>query len=255
MAPEDPIVEVIQFVSTHQCLADPSLLQALRNIVQGWQEKGLKGQYWGATIEKPNNIYWVLCEFTGPVFAYNRDKVAVWQSRAHAAAFAADPLYPEFVQRRQSLATTPLCVEAPVTAVDIYKAFGTCTEETHQMAHNAIRHIRSLQPQGFTGSSHGVTHEDPSVGVYVAGWNSVEDHMRFGMEEGHEKFKEEAEEFLKQLSDLTIAHITFKKHDQRRQHTAELTPTAPVLLMLSERQAVFDNVTTQGMVLKRKCDN
>ncbi|KAH8982464.1 hypothetical protein EDB86DRAFT_2970526 [Lactarius hatsudake] len=209
MAPEVPIVEVIQFVSTEQCLANPSLLQALRDIVQGWQEKGLNGQYWGATMEKPSNIYWVL----------------FWRSRAHAAAFAADPLYPEFVQRRQSLATTPvrdlhvplsgtpqLCVEAPVTAVDFYKAYGTCIEETHQMAQSAIRHIRSLHPQGFTGSSYGVTREDPSVGVYIAGWNSVEDHMRFGMEEGHEKFKEEAEEFMKQISDLTIAHIAFKKH-------------------------------------------
>ncbi|KAH9162053.1 hypothetical protein EDB89DRAFT_2027606 [Lactarius sanguifluus] len=225
MAHEDPIVEVIQFVSTDQCLADPSLFQALRNIVQGWQEKGLKGQYWGATMEKPNNIYWVLCEFTGPVFAFNHDKVAVWQSRAQAAAFAADPLYPEFVQRHQSLATTPvrdlhvplsgtpqLCVEAPVTEVDIYKAHGARIEETHEMAHSGMRHLRSLQPQGFTGSSYGVTHEDPSVGVYIAGWKSVEDHMRVGMEEGHEKFKEEAEEIMKHLSDLAIAHIAFKKH-------------------------------------------
>ncbi|KAH9164806.1 hypothetical protein EDB89DRAFT_387372 [Lactarius sanguifluus] len=226
MAHEDPIVEVIQFVSTDQCLADPSLFQALRNIVQGWQEKGLKGQYWGATMEKPNNIYWVL----------------FWQSRAQAAAFAADPLYPEFVQRHQSLATTPvrdlhvplsgtpqLCVEAPVTEVDIYKAHGARIEETHEMAHSGMRHLRSLQPQGFTGSSYGVTHEDPSVGVYIAGWNSVEvrrdtetpclwklirwkDHMRVGMEEGHEKFKEEAEEIMKHLSDLAIAHIAFKKH-------------------------------------------
>ncbi|KAH9014746.1 hypothetical protein EDB84DRAFT_810039 [Lactarius hengduanensis] len=210
MAPEDPIVEVIQFASTDQCLADPSLFQALRNIVQGWQEKGLNGQYWGATMEKPNNIYWVL----------------FWQSRAHAAAFAADPLYPEFVQRRQSLATTPvrdlhvplsgtpqLCVEAPVTAVDIYKVHGTRMEESHEMTHSVMHHLQSLQPQGFTGFSYGVTHEDPSVGVYFAGWNSVEDHMRVGMEEGHEKFKEEVEEAMKHFSDLTIAHITFKKHE------------------------------------------
>ncbi|KAH9055705.1 hypothetical protein EDB87DRAFT_1283397 [Lactarius vividus] len=209
MAPEDSIVEVIQFVSTNQCLADPSLFQALRNIVQGWQEKGLKGQYWGATMEKPNNIYWVL----------------FWQSRAHAAAFAADPLYPEFVLRRQSLATTPvrdlyaplsgtpqLCVEAPVTEVDIYKTHEAHIEEAHEMAHSAMHHLRSLQPHGFTGSGYGVLREDRSVGVYFAGWNSVEDHMRVGMEEGHEKFKEEAEEIMKQLSDLTIAHVAFKKH-------------------------------------------
>ncbi|KAH9017798.1 hypothetical protein EDB84DRAFT_1679464 [Lactarius hengduanensis] len=202
MAHEDSIVEVIQFVSTEQCLANPSLFQALRDIVQGWQEKGLNGQYWGATVVKPNNIYWVLCEFTGLVFASNHNKVAVWQSRAHAAAFAADPLYPEFVQRRQSLATTPvrdlyaplsgnaqLCVEAPITEVDVYKVHVAHIEE-HEIGHSAMHLIQSLQPQGFTGSSYGVVHEDPSIGVYFAGWNSVEDHMRLGMEDGHEKFKE-----------------------------------------------------------------
>ncbi|KAI9445791.1 hypothetical protein BJY52DRAFT_1314933 [Lactarius psammicola] len=209
MASEDLVVEVAQFVSTDQCLADPSLFQAVRDMVQGWQEKGLKGQYWGTTVEKPNNIYWVL----------------FWQSRAHAAAFAADPLYPEFVQRRQSLAATPvrdiraplsgtpqLCVEAPVTEVDFYKTHEAYIKETHEMAHNAMHHLRSLQPQGFTGSSFGVTYDDPSVGVYVAGWNAVEDHMRVGMEEGHDKFKEEAEEIMKQITDLTIVHIAFKKH-------------------------------------------
>ncbi|KAH8982473.1 hypothetical protein EDB86DRAFT_2970662 [Lactarius hatsudake] len=210
MAHEDPIVEVIQFVSTEQSLANPSLFQELRDIVQGWQEKGLKGQYWGATVVKPNNIYWVL----------------FWQSRAHAAAFAADPLYPEFVQRRQSLATTPvrdlyaslsgnpqLCVKAPITVVDIFKAHEARIEKMHETLHNTAHHLWLLQPRGFTGSSSlGVTHEDPSVGIYFGGWNSVEDHMRIGMEEGHEKWKEAAEEFMMQISDLTIAHIAFKKH-------------------------------------------
>ncbi|KAI9435970.1 hypothetical protein H4582DRAFT_492634 [Lactarius indigo] len=210
MAPEDPVVEVIQFVCTEQCLANPSLFQALRDVVQGWQEKGLKGQYWGATMEKPNNIYWVL----------------FWQSRAHAAAFVADPSYPEFVQKRQSLATTPvrdlhaplsgtpqLCIEAPVTEVDIYKAQESRVEETHEIARSTIRHLWSLKPQGLIGSTFGVTHGDPSVGVYFGGWNAVEDHMRIGMEEGHEGLKEEAEEFMRQLSDLIIAHIAFKKHN------------------------------------------
>ncbi|KAH9008811.1 hypothetical protein EDB84DRAFT_1571744 [Lactarius hengduanensis] len=200
MAPENPIVEVIQFVSTEQCLANPSLFQALRDIVQGWQEKGLNGQYWGATMEKPNDIYWVLCEFTGPVFACNHDKVAVWQSRTHAAAFAADPLYPDCASRHPSPMSPPSRRTKPAI------------EKMHETVHSAAHLLRSLQLQGFTGSSLGVTHEDPSVGIYFSGWNSVEDHMRIGMEEGHEKLKEEAEEFMKQLTDLTIVHIAFKKH-------------------------------------------
>ncbi|KAH9021701.1 hypothetical protein EDB83DRAFT_2431205 [Lactarius deliciosus] len=209
MAPEDPIVEVIQFISTEQCLANPSLFQDLRDIVQGWQEKGLKGQYWGATMEKPNNLYWVL----------------FWQSHAHAAAFAADPLYPEFVQRRQSLATTAvrdlcaplswtpqLLVEAPVTGIDIFKAQEARIEKMHETLHSTVYFLRSLQPQGYIGSSYGMTHEDPLVGIHFSGWNSVEDHMRIGMEEGHEKVREEAEELMNQFSDLTMAHIAFKKH-------------------------------------------
>ncbi|KAH9055709.1 hypothetical protein EDB87DRAFT_1283539 [Lactarius vividus] len=209
MAPEDPVVEVIQFISTEKCLANPSIFQALRDVVQGWQEKGLNGQYWGAAAAKPNDIYWVL----------------FWQSRAHAAAFAADPLYPEFVQRLQSLATTPvrdlyaplsgnpqLCVEAPITEVDIYKAHEARIERMYETLHSTVHLLWSLRPQGLTGSSLGVTHEDPSVGIYFGGWNTVEDHMRIGMEEGHEKVREEAEEFMQQLTDLTIAHVAFKKH-------------------------------------------
>lgn len=209
MASEGFIVEVIQFISTDQCLADPSLLQALRDTVQGWQERGLKGQYWGPTVEKPNNIYWVL----------------FWQSRAHAAAFAADPSYPEFVQRLRSLAATPvrdfhaplsgspqLYVEAPVTVVDLYKTQDSRVQETHEMTRSAFQHFWSLQPPGFTGFSSGVAHEDPTVGVCLAGWNSIEDHMRAGVEEGQENFKEEAEKALEQMSDLIIAHVAFKRH-------------------------------------------
>jgi len=70
--------------------------------------------------------------------------------------------------------TPQLCVEAPVTEVDFYKAHDARIEETHEMAHSAMHDLRSLQPQGFTGSSFGVTHEDPSIGVYFAGWNAVE---------------------------------------------------------------------------------
>jgi hypothetical protein len=38
------------------------------------------------------------------------------------------------------------------------------------------------------------------------------DHMRLGMEEGHEKFREMAEETMKNLSDLTLVHVAFQKH-------------------------------------------
>ncbi len=74
-------VEFVQFLCTEQCLADTSLFQTVRDFVHRWQYvslsprtfetvlrtavsrgKGLNGQYWGATEEKGDNIYWVLCE-------------------------------------------------------------------------------------------------------------------------------------------------------------------------------------------------
>ena len=33
-----------------------------------------------------------------------------------------------------------------------------------------------------------------------------------GMEEGHEKFRELAEETMNKLVDLVVAHVAFKKH-------------------------------------------
>ena len=88
---------------------------------------------------------------------------------------------------RQSLAATPvrvfqvalsgtpqLWVKAPFTEVGIFKMLDTHIEKGHEMALAAVRRIRSLQPPGFTGSSFGVPEEDPAVGVYIAGWNSVE---------------------------------------------------------------------------------
>ena len=103
------------------------------------------------------------------------------------AAFVADPSYPEFVQRRESLASTPVrdihvpvsgapqpCIEAPVTAVDFYTTHDTGKEKAHEAVHTAIHLIRSLKPKGFHGSSYGVTLEDPTVGLHIAGWNAVE---------------------------------------------------------------------------------
>jgi hypothetical protein len=110
---------------------------------------------------------------------------AVWQSRAHAAAVAADPLYPEFVQRRQSLATTPvrdhhvamsgtpplLCVEARITGVNTYKTLDT---QGHEAVLCVTGRVHSLRPPGFTGSCSAVSDEDHTVGIYLSGWNSIE---------------------------------------------------------------------------------
>jgi hypothetical protein len=98
----------------------------------------------------------------------------------------ADPSYPEFVERRQSLAINPVrdvrvsltgvetFILAPFTQVLLYKTPDTGIEEVHEAARDVINIIRSLQPPGFHGSTYGITLDDPTLGVYVAGWRSVE---------------------------------------------------------------------------------
>ena len=158
----------------------------------------MNGQYWGTVEGRPENIYWIIREFTR---FRPRDRrltssslpSEVWQSRAHVAAFVADPSYPEFVRRRESLVTTPVrdihvlmsgapqpCIEAPVTAVDFYTTHDTSKEKAHEVTHAVVHLLRSLKPTGFHGSTYGVTLEDPKVGLHITGWNAVQ--VRFEME-------------------------------------------------------------------------
>jgi hypothetical protein len=153
-----------------------------------------------------------------------------------------DPLYLEFVERRLSLAINPVCdfrvslsgvehfVLAPYTQVLIYKTPDTgILEEVHEAARDVINIIRSLQPPGFHGSTYGITLDDPTLGVYIAGWRSVEvrckmetpclcklillkDHMCLGMAEGHENYRETAEGLMSRLTDLMFSHVALKKH-------------------------------------------
>ena len=74
-----------------------------------------------------------------------------------------------------SLSEAPLsCFEAPITEVDILRTDDTHIEEMHGVARSTVHLIQSMQPPGFHGSSYGVQVEDPTVGVYMAGWDTVE---------------------------------------------------------------------------------
>ncbi len=73
------------------------------------------------------------------------------------------------------LCGTPQCyVEAPITEVDFYMMRDTHTKETHEQIQAAAHLVRSFQPQGFFGSSLGLVHDVPTIGVYMAGWDAVE---------------------------------------------------------------------------------
>jgi hypothetical protein len=112
---------------------------------------------------------------------------AVWQTRAHAAAFEDDPSYAAFTQQRDALSSVPVlaiyvhmsgnprrCLEGPVTEVDFYKLQDDAAEKTQDMIRRLTYRIESLQMRGFLALSWGRSLEDVSRGAYVAGWRTIE---------------------------------------------------------------------------------
>ncbi|KAI0249467.1 hypothetical protein BJV78DRAFT_1227606 [Lactifluus subvellereus] len=210
MPPDPLVVEVVQFFASNQCMADPSLFRAVQNIAQGWQEKGLMAQYWGTSAGQANDFYWFL----------------LWKSHSHAAAVKADPSYPAFIQKRQALATAPVadfhvrfsgnplrCLEAPVTEVDIYRTEDARAAETQEMVRRLTYRVESLQMQGFIALCWGVPMEDDTRGIYVAGWRTIEEHMRMGTIDAHKVLVQECEAIFERFKGLNVAHVSFKLHE------------------------------------------
>ena len=113
--------------------------------------------------------------------------LAVWQTRAHAAAFEDDPAYSAFTQMRDALSSAPIlaifvhmsgnarrCLESPVTEVDVYKLQDDAAEKTQDMIRRLTYRIESLQMRGFYALSWGRALEDVSRGAYIAGWRTIE---------------------------------------------------------------------------------
>jgi hypothetical protein len=112
---------------------------------------------------------------------------AVWQTRAHAAAFEDDPSYTAFTQQRDVLSSAPVlaiyvhmsgnprrCLEGPVTEVDFYRLQDDAAEKTQDMIRRLTYRIESLQMRGFLALSWGKSLEDVSRGAYIAGWRTIE---------------------------------------------------------------------------------
>ncbi|KAH9059118.1 hypothetical protein EDB87DRAFT_1624778 [Lactarius vividus] len=211
MESEPLAVEVVRFVATKQCIAYPSLFQAVRDFVaHDRKEKGLTAQYWGTSVERPNEFYWIL----------------LWQTRAHAAAFEEDPSYPAFAQRRQALASAPVlalfvrfsgnplrCLDAPVTEIDVYRTQAADAATTQDKIRRITHRIESLQMPGFVALSWGAALEDVTRGAYIAGWRTIEDHMRLGTLEEHKVFVQETEEIFQTFEELFVTHVYFKPHE------------------------------------------
>ncbi|KAH9959504.1 hypothetical protein BGW80DRAFT_1464756 [Lactifluus volemus] len=146
---------------------------------------------------------------------------------SHATAVKADPSYPTFTKRLQALSKTPIsedcvvrmsgnpkrCLEGPVTELDVYKVDDEDPETTQEKIRRVTYRIESLQMQGFIALSWGVAAGDGTRGLYIAGWKTVEDHMRLGTLESHKVFVQETEEIFKNMKELIVAHVPLKRHD------------------------------------------
>jgi len=204
-------IQIVRFVATDECMADPSLFQAVRDfLAHDRKDKGLIAQYWGAAVERTNEYYWTI----------------LWQTRAHAAAFEDDPAYTAFAQQREALSSAPTlaiyvhmsgnprrCLEGPVTEIDFYKLHEEGADNLQDMIRRLTYRIESLQMRGFLALSWGRSLEDVSRGAYIAGWRSIEEHMRLGTLEEHRIFVQESEPIFEQFVELYVSHVHFKKHE------------------------------------------
>ncbi|KAI0259316.1 hypothetical protein BC834DRAFT_974362 [Gloeopeniophorella convolvens] len=201
MAPEAPLVEIVHFTATDECLADPSLFAALRDAAEAWREHGLTAQYWGASVQRANELYWLL----------------LWRSEAHETAatpaLAALARTPPTSLHVRFTGNPHRCLTAPVSELDVYRTVdGPGVHETHEAVRRNAHRVESLQMRGFIALSWGVAREDPRTGIYLAGWRSIEDHMRLGTLDDHKVFLKEAEAIFAQFSGLSVMHVRFARH-------------------------------------------
>jgi hypothetical protein len=164
------------------------------------RERGLNAQYWGISVNRANEFFWLLCKCYDMISVNDAEpdppdpRRAVWQSHAHSTAIKADPSYPTFVHDREALATAPVfdihvpfsgnpqrTLEAPVTEMSFYKTDDREVNpdvrpaaETQELIRHITYRIESLQLQGFIALSWGIAIEDGTRGVYLAGWKSIE---------------------------------------------------------------------------------
>ncbi|KAH9963588.1 hypothetical protein BC827DRAFT_1266364 [Russula dissimulans] len=105
------------------------------------------------------------------------------------------------------------CIAAPVTEFDI-----AVVRETEsipifdRISESAMSDLRAVQPEGFLAMAHGKALEDEWTTLYTAAWTSIEEHMKLGMVEGHQKIVSKSEEAFPHLQDLQMHHVYFERH-------------------------------------------
>jgi len=206
-----PVIEVVTFRANKTCLDDPGLFKEVRDMVAA--STSVKTMYWGRSVEQPRVFVWLL----------------FWDSFTQSAARAETPSHVEMVRKLDALLDDPSrkqvfhvnfsqhpllkCIEAPVTEFDI--ALVRETESIpifDRISESAMSDLKAMQPEGFLAMAHGKALEDERTTVYTAGWTSIEEHMKLGMVEGHQKFVSDSEEAFPHLKDLQMHHVYFERH-------------------------------------------
>jgi len=208
-----PIIEIITFHANERCLEDLGLFKEVRDMVAA--TTSVKSMYWGRSIELPSVFIWLL----------------LWDSFEQSTAREETPSHTEMVRKLDALAddsksshkrdlhvrfsewpTLP-CIEAPVTEFDIAILKDLEARPTFERLTTSIfSNMRAAQLEGFHSLTLGTTLGDPLTSIYFGGWDSVEDHMKLGTQEGHEIMVKEIEEVFLTLRDLHVIHVRFERH-------------------------------------------
>jgi len=211
-----PIVEVVIFRANERCLGDLGLFKEVRDMVAA--TTSVKAMYWGPVVELPKVIFWLL----------------VWDSFEQSIAREGTPSHAEMVRELDALTDDPSrklvlhmrfsdlydpplgCIEAPVTELDLgFIKEDSVVAEWDRRAESLMSHMRRIHAEGQEGLralTLGRAVEDVKRTLYLVGWNSIEDHMKIGMQKGHEMIVKEGEEIFPLFHDFQMHHVHFERH-------------------------------------------
>jgi len=207
-----PVIEVVTFRANQRCMEDLELFKEVRDIVA--VSTSVKAMYWGRSIELPSVFFWVL----------------LWDSHAQSTAREETVPHAEMVRKLDALVDDPsrksifhtcfaeqdlplACIEAPITEFDIaiLKDMESLPVR-ERLAESIMSHLRATHLEGLLSIARGIALEDVLTNLYLAGWNSIEDHMKLGTHESHEIIVNELEEIFPYFRDLQIHHVRFERH-------------------------------------------
>ncbi|KAI0259315.1 hypothetical protein BC834DRAFT_906717 [Gloeopeniophorella convolvens] len=161
--------------------------------------------YWGQSIESPTLFVWIL----------------VWDT----------PTPPDTAESALPALAAPLCApdgqptrwrvrfpsHVPPYAPLIASVTEFATSESDQievlqrLSQAVLVAIDATTFEGYRGRARGVALHDPGSVVYLAGWDSIEAHMKVGTEDGHQAVVKAAEELFQHFRDFQMHHMQLQR--------------------------------------------